>query len=107
MSSNSHFSSSSYSYSTSSSTNNGQTSGQSSFKQVNSNPSGTTVTSSAQNLGEPARHETRHYDAQGRELIDGPGGNSTQRITDADQAERDAQYEERIEEEYAKREGGA
>ncbi|QIX01891.1 hypothetical protein AMS68_007408 [Peltaster fructicola] len=107
MSSN-NFSSSSYSYSSSSSsTTNGQTTGFSSHQQIQSNPSGTTVTSSSQNLGEAARHETRQYDAQGRELIDGPAGAQSNRISDAEQAQRDAEYEERIEEEYAKREGGA
>jgi hypothetical protein len=57
--------------------------------------------------------ETRHYDPQGRELLEGPGGaGASRRIEDvsdtqASQAEKDALYEERMEEEYAKREGGA
>lgn len=61
----------------------------------------------SQNLGEPSMRETRQYDNQGRELVGGPGGNTSHRITDVEQAERDREYEERIEEEYAKREGGA
>lgn len=112
------FSSSSVSYSTSSSSsstsNNGQTTGYRTMQQSSSDPvNGTTVRSATQNLGEPAVQETRHYDAQGRELLEGAGsagGADTSRriedVTDA-QAERDAQYEERMEDEYAKREGGA
>lgn len=55
--------------------------------------------------------ETRHYDPQGRELLEGGSGSNGSRriedVSDAKQAERDAEYEERMEEEYAKREGGA
>jgi hypothetical protein len=57
--------------------------------------------------------ETRHYDSQGRELLEGSGGaGAGRRIEDVSgsddkQAERDALYEERMEDEYAKREGGA
>lgn len=75
-----------------------------------SNPSGTTVTNTSQNLGEPAVHEERHYDEQGRQLIGGSDAdNARGRIEDVDeeQQRRDREYEERIEEEYAKREGGA
>jgi len=55
--------------------------------------------------------ETRQYDGSGRELLGGGAGGAdmSRRIEDVSdaQAERDRQYEERIEEEYAKREGGA
>lgn len=55
--------------------------------------------------------ETRHYDSQGRELLEGGsgsnGGRRIEDVSDTKQAERDAEYEERMEEEYAKREGGA
>jgi hypothetical protein len=68
--------------------------------------------------------ETRHYDAQGRELLEGSGGaaagrriedvsggedvgGSDKQASQALQAQRDALYEERMEDEYAKREGGA
>jgi hypothetical protein len=57
--------------------------------------------------------ETRHYDSQGRETIEGGGGSGSnggrriEDVSDSKQAERDAEYEERMEEEYAKREGGA
>ena len=85
------------------------------MQQTTSDPTnGTTVHSSTQNLGEPVVQETRHYDPQGRELLEGGGGigsNGGSRriedVSDAKQAERDAEYEERMEEEYAKREGGA
>ena len=82
--------------------------------QTTSDPiNGTTVKSSTQELGQPAVEQTRHYDPQGRELLEGPGStggaSASRRIEDVSdtQAERDAQYEERMEEEYAKREGGA
>lgn len=110
------FTTSSFSYSTSSSSssNGEQTTGHRSTHQSNTDPvHGTTVQSTSQNLGEPAVQETRHYDPQGRELLEGAGsggGAAASRriedVTDA-QAERDAQYEERMEDEYAKREGGA
>lgn len=97
-------SSGSISFSSSSSTQDGQTTGQSRSQHVVRDPSGTTVTSNSQSHGEPAMRETRHYDTQGRELLNGGAGD---RITDADQEEKDREYEERIEDEYAKREGGA
>lgn len=72
--------------------------------------SGTTVKSASQNLGQPIVQEERHFDPQGRELLSGAdGGSANRRIEDVDEAQRqrDKEYEERIEEEYAKREGGA
>lgn len=114
--SSSSFSSSSVSYSSSStsSTSNGQTTGyRSTHQSTTDSNNGTTVHSSTQNLGEPEVQETRHYDPQGRELLEGPGSSGgaqsslkIEDVTDA-QAEKDAQYEERMEDEYAKREGGA
>lgn len=87
--------------------NGGQVHGQSHSQQSFSDGTGTTVTTQSQNLGEPAVRETRQYDNHGRELVGGPMENGSNRITDVEQAERDREYEERIEEEYAKREGGA
>lgn len=104
MSSQGFSSSTSFSYSSSS---NGQSTGQTRSEHVQSGPEGTKVVREMQNLGEPVTRETRQYDAQGRELVEGSAGDTTNRITDVEQAERDRQYEERIEEEYAKREGGA
>ena len=101
---------SSVSYSSSSSVNGQQMSGERHMQTSQTNPSGTTVTQASQNLGEPVVQETRHYDTQGRELLSGAdGAGENRRIEDVseDQKEKDRQYEERIEEEYAKREGGA
>ena len=63
-----------------------------------------------QTFGQPVVQSERHYDSQGRELLSGTdGAGSNRRIEDVsdEQKERDREYEERIEEEYAKREGGA
>nr|POF04489.1 hypothetical protein CFP56_55970 [Quercus suber] len=85
--------------------------GHRSVQQSHTDPSGhTTMSSASQNLGEPVMTETRRFDGQGRELLDASGGASQNRIEDvseAEQRERDREYEERIEDEYAKREGGA
>jgi len=108
------FTSSSFSYSSSSSSNNdGTVTGQHSSHQSYTDPSGhTTVRSSNQKLGEPAFHETRQFDSAGRELIgngDSAAGGQLriEEVSDEEQARRDALYEERMEDEYAKREGGA
>jgi len=52
--------------------------------------------------------ETHHFDSQGR-AIESSGQSSAriQDVSDEEQAKRDAEYEERMEDEYAKREGGA
>lgn len=104
---------------TSSSTSNGHTttSGSQHTQHTNIGPSGTTVHQTSQTLGEPAREQTRHYDNQGRQLVG--GGEERGRIKDGEeftvedvteeeaQKEKDRQYEEKMEDEYAKREGGA
>jgi hypothetical protein len=53
--------------------------------------------------------ESRQYDDQGHEQIGGANGSANQitDTSDVEQAQRDREYEERMEEEYAKREGGA
>ena len=108
------FSSVSFSSSSTSTTSNGQTTGHRSMQQTTTDPTnGTTVQTSTQNVGEPEVRETRHYESQGRELLEGSGGaGASRKIEDvsdssSSQAERDALYEERMEDEYAKREGGA
>ncbi|KAF8856135.1 hypothetical protein BDZ45DRAFT_675691 [Acephala macrosclerotiorum] len=114
------YSSSSYSYSSSISTQNGQRSGQAYYQTTKSNPQGTTVNTRSQNLGQPMVTETRKYDSEGRQILEdgrtlgnGSGwygnANANRRIEDVsdDQKERNRQYEERMEDEYAKREGGA
>ncbi|KUJ08340.1 uncharacterized protein LY89DRAFT_691192 [Mollisia scopiformis] len=109
--------SSSTSFSWSASSNSGQT-GHAYQQTRSSNPSGTTIHTRAQRLGEPIIQETRRFDAEGRQILEdgrtlgqrGNGwGNVDRRIEDVsdDQKERDRAYEERMEDEYAKREGGA
>lgn len=106
------FTSTSYS---SSSSSNGQTvSGQRAMQTSSTDPSGqTTVKQAAQNLGEPVVAETRTYDQEGRRLMGGEGAEGVNmgrgRIEDvSDEREAaDRRYEEAMEEEYAKREGGA
>ena len=78
----------------------------------------------AQQLGQPAVQESRYYDAEGRQILDDgrvlgqsaqsaqSAGNEQRRIEDVSEepqrgVEKDREYEERIEDEYAKREGGA
>lgn len=103
------FSYSSVSYTSSSSANGTQTSGTRQAQSSYTDASGTTVRTAEQNLGGPVVQEERRYDGQGRELLNGAGVGSERRIEDVSegQQERDRQYDERMEEEYAKREGGA
>ncbi|KAF1986401.1 hypothetical protein K402DRAFT_393880, partial [Aulographum hederae CBS 113979] len=113
--SSSSFSYSSSSYTSSSSTNNnGSISGTKNATYKTSDPSGTTVQTTSQNLGEPAISETRSFDAQGREMIGGGAagsdrmiGTGNNRVEDVTESEADREYRERMEDEYAKREGGA
>ena len=61
-------------------------------------------------MGQPMVAEERRFDSQGREqLSDVDRGGANRRIEDVtdEQKEKDREYEERIEEEYSKREGGA
>ncbi|KAI1399405.1 hypothetical protein F4819DRAFT_465271 [Hypoxylon fuscum] len=115
MSSNGNFSySSSVSYS-SSTTRNGETTGSRYAEHTVNNPAGTTTQTAYQNVGQPVRHERRDYDASGRLIssegraLGGSDADSSRRIEDVtdEQRENDKLYEKRIEDEYAKREGGA
>jgi hypothetical protein len=98
-------SSNSYSYSyssSSSSSNNGQVTGHRATQQTHTDSSGgTTVTRTTQRLGEPVVQETRSYDSAGQErIIGGNEADNSRRIEDvSDQAERDREYEERMEDE--------
>ncbi|KAL8841639.1 MAG: hypothetical protein Q9170_000853 [Blastenia crenularia] len=69
-----------------------------------SDPSGTTVHRTQQEAGQPAVSETTRLPAGGTAAVGG-GADSERRIEDVTDA--DEEYEERIEDEYAKREGGA
>lgn len=116
-SSNSSFTSSSYvsfsSSSSSSSTFNGQRTGQSYTTQTSSDPRGTTVRTTSQALGGPAVEETKHYDHTGRQLLAAPltgaprGRIEDIEVEDVTESEPDQRYREAMEDEYAKREGGA
>jgi len=103
---------------------NGQVSGQHISQSTQTDRHGnTTINRSHQRLGEAAQQETRTYDKKGRQVLTGEveeapekrietisaqasGGPTIEDVTD-DQATRDKQYEEAMEDEYAKREGGA
>jgi len=61
------YSSSSFSSQTSS---NGQTTGGTYQQTMQSNPSGTRIQSTSQNLGEPAVQETRYFDSEGRQVLE-------------------------------------
>lgn len=118
----------SYSFSSttfsSSETRNGRTTNQAYTVEQRSNPQGTTVRSTTQNNpNEPAVQELRYFDGGGREIpaeraahrgLGGaaPAGHSSRRIEDVSdrshhQEDADRLYRERMEDEYAKREGGA
>lgn len=88
---------------------NGHTTGTSHSEQSHTTPAGTTVHTSSQNMGEAAVQETHHFDPSGKEIEGGNGASANNRIEDVTgtQEENDRVYEERMEEEYAKREGGA
>ena len=101
----------SFSTSYSSSTANGQT--QSHSETTYSDPSGTKVHRTSQEPGQAPREERYETDNTGRRLQSGSdnGSRRIQDVTDEDeegtQAQNDKKYEERMEDEYAKREGGA
>jgi len=100
----------------SSSSSNGQTTGSHRSQHTVTDPSGTRVKTTSGNIGGPTYEDSRSYDSQGRELLEGPGsgsgsiGRNQPRIHDVeieDVTDADEQYKEKIEDEYAKREGGA
>lgn len=110
MSNNSQYYSSSYSsvsYSSSSSSDpEGKTAR---YTQISStDPQGTTTHRTVEESGKQPYQETTYTPAGGR--LESSGGAGAQgRIEDVtdEQAEKDREYEERMEDEYAKREGGA
>ena len=106
------YSSSSYSYSSSSSSANGQTTGHRYASQTQSDNSGTSVRTASQQAGQPVVTEERNYDASGRPVAGiQQGGGARGRIeggrVEEIPEEKIREYEDRMEEEYAKREGGA
>lgn len=60
---------------------------------------------SSQEPGQEPREERLTYDNAGRQIEEAGSRGRIEDVTD--QAEKDKQYEEKIEDEYAKREGGA
>ena len=74
---------------------------------TSTDPRGTTTHRTAQETGKQPYQETTYTPAGGR--LESTGTATRGRIEEVtdDQAEKDRQYEERMEDEYAKREGGA
>lgn len=98
----------SFSTSSSSTTINGQT--VSNSEQTYSDPSGTRIQRTHQAPGEAPRVERFETDANGRQLEDPrtTGAKRIQDVTEEEEAKaKERVYEERMEGEYAKREGGA
>jgi hypothetical protein len=98
----------SISTSSSSTTVNGQTTSKS--EQTFTDPSGTRTQRTHQAPGEAPRVERFETDAAGRQLEDPRHADSkrVQDVTEEEDAKANARkYEERMEDEYAKREGGA
>lgn len=96
-----------FSSSYSSSTVNGQTTSHSENKY--SDPSGTKVHRTSQEPGQAPREERYEVDANGRRIQESGnhGARRIEDVTDKEQEQRDREYEEKMEDEYAKREGGA
>jgi hypothetical protein len=103
----------SFSTSYSSSSVNGQTKSHS--QSTYSDPSGTRVQRTTQNPGEAPREEHYEVDNAGRRVESAGAGDSMRiedvtdvtDITDEEQKRNDKSYEEKMEDEYSKREGGA
>ena len=74
-------------------------------QQTSTNPSGTSTQRITQQAGQPAVTETTRNPTNGSAAREVEGLNARGRIEDVSEA--DKRYEEAIEEEYAKREGGA
>tara|TARA_R110002003_G_scaffold46_22_gene3883 strand:- start:7574 stop:7903 length:330 start_codon:yes stop_codon:yes gene_type:complete len=97
----------SFSTSYSSSSINGQTKSHS--ETTYSDPSGTRVQRVTQEPGQQPKEERFEVDSSGRRVEGGAQMGRIEDVTDKEGEEKgnDGAYEERMEEEYAKREGGA
>ncbi|KAF2233232.1 hypothetical protein EV356DRAFT_577683 [Viridothelium virens] len=98
---------SSSSYSSYSSTSDGQTT---SYREATrTDPSGTSVARESREPGQAPVQERYHVPSSGSGAIEGGAGGAQGRIEDVTEEEKDAgkRYEEAMEDEYAKREGGA
>lgn len=97
---------SSTSYTSSSSANGGQPHVQSYSESANYNSrDGGSFVRESKETGQPTLRDERQIPVQGRVEQDGTDSGSSRRIEDVTDA--DKQYLERMEDEYAKREGGA
>ena len=80
-------------------------------RETYSDNSGTTVTETHKPAGEAAQTTTQTFDSAGNRLEGGQERGRIEDVTDEEakrqQEENDRLYEERMEDEYAKREGGA
>jgi hypothetical protein len=94
----------SFSTSSSSSSVNGRTTSHS--ETTYSDPSGTKVHRTTQEHGQAPRVETFETDHAGRR-VEGVGQRKIEDVTDEDEKKNERKYEEKMEDEYAKREGGA
>ena len=72
---------------------------------TSSNPSGTTIHRVTQEAGRAPVHETTRLPAGGSAAQQVAGLENSKRIEEI--SDKDREYEERMEDEYAKREGGA
>lgn len=101
---------SSSSYTTSSTTNGEEPHIQSYSESANyDSRSGGSMTRESRETGQPTLTQTKEIPVQGR-VGDSTGGDASRQIedvTESEQAQRDQEYLERMEDEYAKREGGA
>jgi hypothetical protein len=97
------FHSQSYSSSTFSSSSNGEAPKTwSQTENVQTNKDGTTVYKTSERPGQAPTQETLRFDSSGKAIGEPKDAGRIEDVTDADR-----QYDERIEDEYAKREGGA
>lgn len=78
---------------------------------TSNNRDGTTIRRTNEETGKPTLQDETYYPAAGGRSVEGGGGVGPGRriedVTDEEQRTRDRVYEERMEDEYAKREGGA
>ncbi|KAH6893364.1 hypothetical protein B0T10DRAFT_482098 [Thelonectria olida] len=98
-------SSSSQSY-VSRSSHNGRTESHSYSEQTQTDPQGTTIRRAYRDNEKPVEYTEEHYPSS-RRLGASGGQDTSRRIEDISEQEADRRYKEAIENEYAKREGGA
>jgi hypothetical protein len=98
-------SSSSQSY-VSHSSQDGRTESHSYSEQTQTDPQGTTIRRAYQDNDKPVKQTEEHYPSN-RRLGAFDGQDTSRRIEDVSDQEADRRYKEAIENEYAKREGGA